>query len=72
MPRRLSRLSWLLSQPYKDWGSRQLTDEEAWRMMNPEATGPRPPPTVNVEALRKLSPRLRAIFAYIFREDVTR
>jgi hypothetical protein len=33
----------------------------------------RPPrtPTVNVAALRELPPRMRAIFAYLYRNDIT-
>jgi hypothetical protein len=30
-----------------------------------------PPPTVNVEAMRKMPPRLRAIFVYAHRDHIT-
>jgi len=55
---------------HKDWSSQSLTSEEVWQHMHPGA-GPRPAPSVNVDALRKFSPRLRAIFAYIYREEIT-
>jgi hypothetical protein len=55
---------------HKEWYSKSLTLDEAWQRMHPGA-GPRPAPTVNVEALRKFSPHLRAIFVYIHREEVT-
>jgi hypothetical protein len=59
-----------LKKEHKDWFRNALTEEEAWERMHPGA-GPKPAPTVNIEALRKFSPHLRAIFAYIYREDVT-
>ncbi|OFA00337.1 hypothetical protein [Duganella sp. HH101] len=43
--------------------------KERWPTMQKEAN--LPPPTINVEAFRKLSPRIRAIFAYIHREAIT-
>jgi hypothetical protein len=55
---------------HKEWHSKSPTLEEAWQRMHPGA-GPRPPSTVNVEALRKFSPHLRAIFVYIYREELT-
>ncbi|RFP10102.1 MULTISPECIES: hypothetical protein [unclassified Duganella] len=55
---------------HRDWCSKSLTLEEAWQHMHPGA-GPRPAPSVNVEVLRKFSPRLRAIFAYIYRQEIT-
>lgn len=43
--------------------------KERWPTMQREAH--LPPPTINVEAFRKLPPRMQAIFAYIHREAIT-
>lgn len=55
---------------HKEWFRNSLTEEEVWQRTHPGA-GPKPAPSVNVDILRKFSPRLRAIFAYIYRDEIT-
>jgi len=50
--------------PYKDWGETRKPAVEP-----PPAS---PAPSINIEALRELPLHVRAIFAYVLREHVTR